>query len=293
MTQLDTSETAGSAETLDIRPVGGALGAEIHGIDLNALTDAQAEAVKAAFAEHMVLFFPAQQLSPDGHRAFASLFGELEVVPALQKLDDDHPEIVVLDDDNTPAADVWHTDVTFSDSPPITAILHMVECPPVGGDTMWINLHQAYETLSAPMKDMLEGLTAIHVNKYGTGHVAEHPVVRVHPDTGRKSLYVNRIFTSHIRQLSRPESDVLLPFLYRWSEQPRFSVRYRWQPGGVGMWDNRTTLHAVVNDWQGHRVIQRITVLGDDPVGVSEPRWPKHEPSANGASDFYGSAYPF
>ncbi len=278
---------------LDVRPVGAALGAEIHGVDLNDLSEAETEGIRDAFAEHLVLFFPKQNLTPDGHRRFASMWGELEVVPKLQKLDDDHPEIVVLNDLDTPAADVWHTDVTFSESPPITAILHMIECPPVGGDTQWINLYQAYESLSEPMKEMLEGLTAIHVNKYGTGQVAEHPVVRVHPETGRKSLYVNRIFTNHIRQLSRPESDLLLPFLYRWSEQSRFSVRYRWHDGDVGMWDNRCTLHQRISDWTGHRVIQRITVLGDKPVGVGEPRWEKHVTANNAASDFYGHSYPF
>ena len=278
---------------IDIRPVGAALGAEIHGIDLNHLSDDEVEGIFQAFADHLVLFFPGQNLSPDGHREFAARFGELEVVPILQKLDEAHPEIVVLNDADTPAADVWHTDVTFSERPPITAILHMVDCPPVGGDTQWINLYQAYETLSAPLREMLEGMTAIHVNNYGSGQVAEHPVVRVHPETGRKSLYVNRIFTSHIRQLSRPESDTLLPFLFRWCEQSNFSVRYRWHTGDVGMWDNRCTLHQRINDWQGERTIQRITVLGDKPTGVGEPRWPKHEPSANGASDFYGKAYPF
>ncbi len=278
---------------LDIRPVGAALGAEVHNLDLNALTDAEAEAVKQAFADHLVLFFPGQNLTPDGHLAFASLFGELEVVPKLAKLDDEHPEIVVLNDSDTPAADVWHTDVTFAENPPITAILHMVKCPDVGGDTQWINLYRAYETLSAPLREMLEGLTAIHVNKYGTGQVAEHPVVRVHPVTGRKSLYVNRIFTSHIRQLSRPESDTLLPFLYRWCEQSQYSVRYRWNAGDVGMWDNRCTLHQRVNDAKVDRTLQRVTVLGDNPIGVSEPRFAKHVPDANGASDFYGVAYPF
>ncbi|NNE74446.1 MAG: taurine dioxygenase, partial [Acidimicrobiales bacterium] len=144
-----------------------------------------------------------------------------------------------------------------------------------------------------PMREMLEGCTAIHVNKYGTSQVSEHPVVRVHPVTGRKSLYVNRIFTSHIRQLSRPESENLLRFLYRWCEQSKFSVRYRWSAGDVGMWDNRCTLHQAVNDWQGRRVIQRITVLGDKPTGVGEPRWDKYDHKFNGASDFYDMQYPF
>lgn len=277
---------------MEILPVGGALGAEVRGVDLNDLSDDENQAILKAFADNLVLFFPGQKLTHQGHHRFASLFGELEVIPILEKLDENFPEIVVLDDAETPAADVWHTDVTYRESPPITAILHMVECPPVGGDTMWINQYEAYETLSAPMKEMLEGMTAIHVNRYGPGN-AEHPVVRVHPETGRKSLYLNRIFTSHIRQLSRPESDALLPFLLRWCEQPSFSVRYRWSAGDVAMWDNRCTLHAVANDWEGRRIIQRITVLGDKPVGVAEPRWPKHEPSRNGASDYSGQVYPF
>lgn len=279
--------------SLDIRPVGGALGAEIHNLDLNDLSDSQVDEVLAAFAKYMVLFFPGQNLTPDGHRRFAANFGELEVIDGLEKLDDEkYPDIVVLDHDRTPAADVWHADVTYSPDPPIGSILHMIDCPPVGGDTQWINLHLAYELLSAPMKEMLEGCTAIHANTYGPGH-AEHPVVRVHPVTERRSLYVNRIFTSHIRQLSRPESDTLLQFLYRWCEQSRFSVRYRWANGDVGMWDNRTTLHQAVNDWSGRRVIQRITILGDKPVGLGEPRWDKYEPQGHGASDYYGVAYPF
>ncbi|MFN3219871.1 MAG: TauD/TfdA dioxygenase family protein [Acidimicrobiales bacterium] len=281
------------SDLLDVRPVGAVIGAEIHGVDLNDLNAEQSAAIRQAFTDHLVLFFPGQSLTPDGHRAFASTFGELEVVPSLPKLDDDHPEIVVLDDADSPAADVWHTDVTFAEQPPITAILHMVEGPAFGGDTQWINLYRAYETLSAPMRDMLEGLTAVHANKYGTGASAEHPVVRVHPDTGRRSLYVNRIFTSHIPQLSRPESDVLLQFLFRWSEQANFSVRHRWTPGDVAMWDNRCTLHQRVNDWNGNRVMQRITVLGDAPVAAAELRWPRHRADSNGASDFYGIAYPF
>lgn len=279
--------------SLDIRPVGGALGAAIHNIDINELTEPQVDDVLAAFAEHMVLFFPQQNLTPDGHRRFSSHFGELEVIDGLVKLDEErYPDIVVLDNVDTPAADVWHTDVTYSPDPPVGSVLHMVQCPEVGGDTQWINLNLAYESLSAPMKEMLEGCTAIHANTYGKGH-AEHPVVRVHPVTGLKSLYVNRIFTSHIRQLSRPESDVLLHFLYRWCEQSRFSVRWRWTDGDVGMWDNRTTLHQAINDWSGRRIIQRTTILGDKPVGLGEPRWSKHEPTAHGASDFYGMAYPF
>mgnify|MGYP001822901748 CR=1 FL=1 len=252
---------------IDIRPVGAALGAEIHGIDLNHLSDDEVEGIFQAFADHLVLFFPGQNLSPDGHREFAARFGELEVVPILQKLDEAHPEIVVLNDADTPAADVWHTDVTFSESPPITAILHMVDCPPVGGDTQWINLYQAYETLSAPLREMLDGMTAIHVNNYGSGQVAEHPVVRVHPETGRKSLYVNGAFTVGIKGMRRSESDALLGYLFRHAVRERFTCRVRWEPGTLTMWDNRSVQHYALHDYAGHsRHMRRITVKGDRPV---------------------------
>lgn len=278
---------------LDIQQVSASLGAEVRGVDLNNLTDGEFAAIEQAFADHLVLFFPDQSLTLQGHRDFAARWGELEVVATLPKADEGFEEIVELADTQTPTADVWHTDVTFRPEPPITSILHMVDCPPVGGDTMWANLYDAYETLSTPMRDLLDGLTAIHANTYGEGH-AEHPVVRVHPTTGRKSLYVNRIFTSHIRQLSRPESELLLRYLYRWSEQNSFVCRYRWSQGTVAMWDNRCTLHSVANDgWDGTRTIQRITVLGDKPTGVGEPRWDKHVADRNGASDFFGHAYPF
>lgn len=279
-------------DTLDIRPLGGTIGAEVVGVDLNALDDQLRKQIHDAFADHLVLFFRDQQMTPDTHRDLAASFGPPEVVPYLQKVDDDHPELVLVDSAKVHTADVWHTDVTYRENPPVMSILHMIECPPVGGDTMWCNLQAAYAQLSAPMKEFLEGLTAVHVNRYGEGNF-EHPVVRVHPVTGRKSLYVNRIFTNHIRQISRPESDVLLPFLYRWCEQANFSVRFRWSPGAVAMWDNRATLHSVTNDFEGARILHRATVLGDEPVGAVEPRFPKHDPQTMGASDFFGKSYPF
>lgn len=277
---------------LDIRPLGGSVGAEINGVNLNELDRKLRKQIHDAFADHLVLFFRDQTLTPDAHRSLAASFGPVEVVPLLTKVDDDHPELVLVDSATVHTADVWHTDVTYRQNPPVMSILHMIECPPVGGDTMWCNLQAAYAQLSAPMKEFLEGLTAMHVNRYGEGHF-EHPVVRVHPVTGRKSLYVNRIFTSHIRQVSRPESDALLPFLYRWCEQANFSVRFRWSPGAVAMWDNRATLHSVTNDFAGSRILHRATVLGDEPLGVSEPRFPKHDPQTMGASDFFGKVYPF
>ena len=270
---------------LDLRPVSGALGAEIHGLDLEHVTDAQFAALHEALLRYHVVFMPAQQLTPDGHVALARRFGEIEIHPFIPKLDDEHPEIVVLDGDQGARADVWHTDVTWSPHPPIASILHMVVCPPSGGDTMFSNQHLVYEALSAPLRELLDGCTAVHTAAvFGAPeHRAEHPVVRTHPVTGRRSLYVNRQFTSHIPQLSRDESDALLAHLYSFSEQPPFQCRYRWEPGGVGIWDNRSTQHYAVNDYDAPRLIQRVTVLGDDPQG-SPPRWDHFTPQRIGAS---------
>jgi taurine dioxygenase len=147
--------------------------------------------------------------------------------------------------------------------------------PPLGGDTIFTNQYLAYEMLSAPMRDLLDGLTAVH-HAAPFGHPeqqAVHPVVRTHPDTGRRSLFVNRTFTSHILELRRSESDALLQYLYSWSERPDFQCRYRWDVGTIGIWDNRCTQHYAVADYQGEkRVIERVTVIGDVPDG-SPPRW--------------------
>jgi taurine dioxygenase len=270
---------------LDVRPVSGALGAEIRGLDLEHLPEAGFEALHDALIEHHVVFLPEQRLTPDGHVALARRFGEIEIHPFIPKLDDDHPEIVVLDGDQGARADVWHTDVTWSEHPPIASILHMVVCPTRGGDTMFSNQHLVYEALSAPMRDLLDGCTAVHTAEV-FGHpeqTAEHPVVRRHPITGRKSLYVNRQFTSHIPQLRRQESDAVLAELYSFSEQPLFQCRYRWETGGVGIWDNRCTQHYAVNDYDERRVIQRVTVLGDDPQG-DPPRWDCYVAPRMGAS---------
>lgn len=275
---------------LDIRPIGGALGAEIHGIDLRQLDEKTGKAITEALDEHLVLFFPGQHLSPREHRDFGRHFGELE--PGhnqLQSVDPEIPEVCALDSDRDPAADVFHTDVTFQESPPIASILNMIECAPKGGDTMWVNLQNVFESLSAPMQAMLEGLTALHTQKGGPqAKPAEHPVVRVHPGSGRKSLYVNRIFTDRIVQLSATESKALLGYLFSFAEQAHFSCRYRWSAGDLGVWDNRATLHAAVSDYiGGHRVINRVTVLGDHPVAAADCPWPAHRVTGQRASDFF------
>ncbi len=265
--------TATFTTDLDVRPVSGSCGAEVHGVDLATLDDAGWDAMYAAWLDHLVLFFPDQSLDADTHVAFGRRFGTPEIHPYIPKRDDDHPEIVVIDTDSG-GVEFWHTDVTFSPTPPMASILQMMVNPARGGDTIFTNQYRAYDTLSAPLQDLLEGLSATHTAS-AFGHPeqqATHPVVRTHPDTGRKSLFVNRTFTSHLVELRRTESDALLEYLYTWSEQPAFQCRYRWEEGTVGIWDNRCTQHYAVPDYEGRRRIERVTVIGDAPTGGSA-RW--------------------
>jgi taurine dioxygenase len=278
--------TVTAESIVDVCPISGALGAEIHGVDLENLVDDVFEQLHTALLEHLVLFFPeAAGLTPQAHKAFGRRFGELEIHPFLPTLDG-HDEIVVLDSDRGAKADVWHTDVTFAPSPPIASILQIVQCPPAGGDTMWSNQYLAYEALSAPIRDLLTGLTAQHVFAVPGGSYrseAEHPVVRTHPVTGRRSLYVNRMFTTRIPQLRKDESDLLLALLFGISERPEHICRFRWRPGAIAMWDNRATQHHAINDYTERRVGQRVTILGDTPRG-DQPRWAHHVDNASPAS---------
>ncbi len=255
--------------TLRVEPVSGSIGAIVHGIELGAMTDDLWEEVHAAWLEHLVLFFPAQDLGPAAHVALGRRLGALDVHPYLPKLDG-HDEVVVLDSRTGVRADFWHTDVAFSETPPTASILQIVESPPHGGDTMWTNQYLAYECLSAPMRTLLDGLTAVHdASSHGDpATAATHPAVRVHPETGRRSLFVNGTSTSHFVELGRHESDALLRMLCEVSVRPEHTCRYRWGPGDVAMWDNRCTQHYAIDDFDGTRVGRRVTVTGERPVGV-------------------------
>ena len=253
----------------------GALGAEIVGANLAAADAQDIECVNDLLIAHHVLFFPGQRISVDEHVAFARHFGVLEGHPHLKNPFTQHDEIFELAATHGGVADEWHTDITFRDEPALLSVLHMVKCPAVGGDTMWTSLHRAYDELSAPMRELCDGLTALHdAHPHNQPEkMAVHPVVRLHPVTGRRALYVNEHFTRRIVELSAAESELLLGFLTRWVQNPRFTVRYRWTQGTIAMWDNRCTQHFVLNDFEGERVIQRATVMGDQPVGVAPPRW--------------------
>jgi taurine dioxygenase len=264
---------------LDVRPLTGACGAEVRGIDLATLDGDGWDAMYATWLEHLVLFFPGQSLEPDAHVALGRRFGEPEIHPYIPKRDDEHPEIVVIDTVGG-GVDIWHTDVTFSPTPPMASVLQMMVNPPRGGDTLFTNQYLAYERLSEPLRELLDGLTAVH-HAAPFGHPEQqaiHPVVRTHPETGRRSLFVNRTFTSHIRELRRGESDALLQYLYAWSERPDFQCRYRWDVGTIGIWDNRCTQHYAVADYRDERrVIERVTVIGDVPEGNAAPWEPFDE----------------
>lgn len=253
----------------DVRPLSGRIGAEVRHVDLRSISDAEFQQLHALWLEHLVLFFRDQRLDPAAHLALARRFGEPEVHPFLPKLDDAHPEIVVLDSETGVRADFWHTDVAFDPRPPTASVLHMVTTPACGGDTMWSNQYLAYETLSEPIRDLLDGLTAVHdATSHGHPEVAAtHPAVRIHPETGRRSLFVNGTSTSHFAELSRHESDALLQMLLQWCERPELHCRFKWQDGSVAIWDNRCTQHYAVDDYDGHRVGQRITIAGDVPLG--------------------------
>jgi taurine dioxygenase len=271
---------------ITVQPVAGALGAEIQNVHLGKLDEAAFAEIRQALLDHQVIFFREQDLTRDQHKAFGRRFGALHVHPFLQPLKEEgHPEFVVLESDakHPFVAEAWHSDVTFQAEPPLGSVLRCVAAPERGGDTMWASMYAAYEALSDTMQRLLSGLTAIHDtsrtfsrDNYRTEHIggkraeqvvsAEHPVVRTHPETGRKALFVNSTFTESIKGMKPAESAALLNFLYRHVESPDFSCRFRWRPNSVAMWDNRCTQHRVVADnLSAYRRMERITVMGDRP----------------------------
>ena len=263
-----------SSAGVEITQLAGSLGAEVRGISLAEAGPAEAERIQELLHEHLVLFFPDQRLSPEDQIAFGRHFGEPQGHPNLPG-SSDRSEVFELRASQGAIADEWHSDLTCQAEPSVMAILNMVECPEFGGDTMWSNMYKAYEALSPPMREMCEGLTALHdAHPHGRpDQMSVHPVVRVHPVTGRKSLFVNEHFTRRLVELSHEESDVLLRFLTRWISKPNFTVRYHWTRGTVAIWDNRCTQHYVLDDFEGERIIQRVTIMGDQPEPARDSAW--------------------
>lgn len=269
---------------MDITPLTGSLGAEIHGADIRKDTDFAA--IQAAFSEHSVIVLRNQTITPADHLAFARRFGEINVNRFFKPVEG-HPEIATVfkdKDQKEAVGEGWHTDHSYDTEPALGSILHALEMPPFGGDTLFVSMGAAYDALSPDMRNFLRGLTAVHSSRHVFGQSAQdseavksgrlanaeaatqdarHPVVIRHPLSGRLGLYVNPVFTTHIEGLTPDESDAILNMLYRHCQQPEFQCRVRWQVGDVTMWDNRATWHKAINDYHGYRrLMHRVTVEG-------------------------------
>ena len=274
-------------KTIEIRPLDTALGAEISGIDLEKpLTKTALTQIRRAFLEHLVIFFRDQHLSPSHLLAFSRLFGEPMLYPQLKGLPG-YPLVTAVikrEHELSNFGGVWHTDTAYLECPPMASLLYALETPPHGGDTLFANQYLAYDALPAGLKKRLDGLIAVNSSakpeasrtredrQLESGDelkvmTARHPVVRTHPETGRKSLYVNAGHTTKLEGMSDRESKDLLAELFDYQIRPEFVARFSWSPGSLALWDNRCTLHYPLNDYHGYRrVMHRVTLAGDHPV---------------------------
>jgi alpha-ketoglutarate-dependent taurine dioxygenase len=274
---------------VQVVPIAGALGAEVEGVDLAAdLDDATVAGLRQAWLQHLVLFFRDQDLPPARFLAFARRFGEPIEYPFVKGLDD-VPEIIPvlkLETERVNFGGIWHSDTAYLDVPPMASMLVAREVPAAGGDTEFANMYQAYETLSSGMKRLLDGLVAVNSSAAADvsrtredrlkdsarpdarkEYTAAHPVVRVHPETGRRALYVNVAHTVRFEGMTEEESAPLLQYLFRHQVRPEFTCRFQWRVGSLAFWDNRCTQHNPINDYHGQRrVMHRVTLAGDRPA---------------------------
>lgn len=273
---------------LDIRPIAGGIGAEIHGVTLSDdLSEATVLAIRGALLDHLVVFFRDQSFTPEQQLRFAKRFSEPVIYPFVKGLDG-YPEITPIlkkEEDRQNFGGVWHSDTVYQQEPPMGTMLYALEVPPFGGDTIFANQYLAYEALSEGMKRLLDGMKAVNVSgkakvqatredmmKHssvglkGNELEAIHPVVRTHPETGRRALYVNFAHTVRFDGMTEEESAPILEFLFRHQIQAEFTCRFRWQKGSLAFWDNRSAMHYPVNDYHGYRrLMHRITLKGDRP----------------------------
>jgi taurine dioxygenase len=265
-------------QSLDVRPMTARIGAEIGGVDLCAPTNHQLKEIADALAQYQVIFFRDQHLDHESHKAFGRAFGPLAIHSGVSGLPD-HPEIVAIHADansKNVAGENWHSDLTMDAEPPMGSILYMHTIPPIGGDTLFSSMYAAYDALSPRMKTYLEGLTAIHDGDHVYRPLFPdidrrypcniHPVIRTHPVTGKKGVFINPSYVTRIVELPVDESDAILRFLYQHCANPNFQCRFRWEAHSVAFWDNRCTMHLAVWDYFPQvRSGFRVTVAGDRP----------------------------
>ncbi|MBD2726285.1 TauD/TfdA family dioxygenase [Nostoc sp. FACHB-892] len=279
------------SQYFDIKPIAGRIGAKIIGVDLSSnLSDEIISDIRKTLVKHKVIFFRGQNLDANGQVAFARRFGEVTTAhPTVPSLPD-NPEVLDLNYGRTVSrANTWHTDVTFVDRPPLGSILRALVIPPSGGDTIWANSVTAYEDLPNHLRNLADQLWAIHSNAYdyaaavidvpeevrayrevftSTVYETLHPVVRVHPESGERGLFIGG-FVRRLRGLSQNESDEIVKLLQAYITRPENTVRWRWQVGDVAFWDNRATQHYAIADYGNQpRHVQRVTIVGDIPVGI-------------------------
>jgi taurine dioxygenase len=269
---------------LELHPLSPTIGAEVAGLDLSEpLGESGAAAVRAALLEHKVLFFRDQDITTEQHVAFGRCFGDLEVHPFVPHKDG-FPEVMQLthDRERKGQENTWHSDVTWRLEPSLGSVLRAIELPPVGGDTLFADMYAAYDGLPASVQERVNGLSAIHDFTHVFGRrldaeklaemqrqypQVEHPVIRTHPETGRKGIYVNAAFTVAIKGMGDEESRKTLRLLYAQASIPEHQCRFRWAPGSIAFWDNRACQHYAVSDyWPNVRRMERVTIIGDRPV---------------------------
>ncbi len=285
---VTSSQNVQRDRILEVKRIAGALGAELHGIDLSRkLAEEQVAAIRAAWLEHLVIFFRDQPLTPEQFMAFAERLGAPIEYPLVKGIEG-FPKIIEvkkLEHEKVNFGGIWHSDTTYLDEPPMASMLLAREIPPYGGDTLFANMYLAYESLSEVMKQLLDGLKGVNTSTKAdasktredriktdgragtrTDFAAEHPIVRTHPETGRKALYVNPGHTVRIAGMSEEESRPILHYLFQHQIRPEFTCRFVWQPASIALWDNRCAQHNPVNDYHGfRRVMLRITLAGDRP----------------------------
>ena len=258
---------------MEVVPLTAHVGAEIHGLDLSTARrdDETLELLRAAWLERHVVFVRDQHLGPRNLLDIAGHFGEILRNPLSPKVEG-FPDVTELVTRDGSAPDIWHFDTSYHPSPPRASLLTMVKTPPVGGDTLWLSTAAVYESLSEPMRRLCDGLHVRYRSTFGNPDILEavHPLVRAHPETGARCLYFDPMYSTRIVELGRRESDAVLTFLRNYVTDPTFACRYRWTEGTFAMWDNRCTLHRVASDFVGERIIHRVTIADDPPVGVAD-----------------------